>query len=190
VLTRGAGAETDVPPGTEVALHPGDGLVVPPGARHRFRNAERAPAVVVAATLLPWHSQGVPDGGAFLWPVALWPAARTPEVTAHLLAEGAVTGLPTGRAVIRLGRLTLPGHAGLAPHTATGPHLAVVEAGTLDAAIAGGPLAPRSAGTAVLTRFGAAATLRNGGDGPLVVLLVTIAPIESAARPGSEAHPG
>jgi quercetin dioxygenase-like cupin family protein len=184
-LTRGVAAGTGVPPNTEVMLRPGDGLVVPPGARHRFRNAEPTPAVVVAATLLPWHGPGVPDDEAFLWPVA-----GTPDVTAHLLAEGEFVGLPTGPTVIRLGRLTLPGHAGLEPHAATVPHLTFVEMVTLDAVTAGGPPDSLSAGTAVLTQFGAAASLRNVGDGQLVVLLVTIAPIESASQPAGVLQQG
>jgi mannose-6-phosphate isomerase-like protein (cupin superfamily) len=188
VLTRGAAdgvgspQSTTAPLGAEIVLHPGDGLLVSPGVRHAFRNAEQTPTVVLAVTLLPWSS-GAPEGNAFLWPI---PGA--PDITAQLLIDEVAPVLPTGPAAIALGRLALAGEVGLAPGAATGPRFAFVEAGTLRVDTAGGgPDVVISAGSEALVPRSSVATSRNGGDGPLVVLLVTITPEVPRTAPGERA---
>jgi quercetin dioxygenase-like cupin family protein len=163
-------ATTTVPPGSDIVVRPGDGLWVSSGVRHAFRNAEETPAVVLAATLLPWRSTDSPEGTAYLWPVA-----GALDISAHLLIDGVVTDLPPAPVVLGLGRLTLAAGVGLAPYMATGRQFAVVEAGTLSlATTSAGPAAPLSAGAVAFVQPGAVATLRNAGDGPLTLLLVTI----------------
>jgi quercetin dioxygenase-like cupin family protein/predicted ester cyclase len=183
VLTRGAAAGTSgpqptiVPSGTDIVLHPGDGLWVAPGIRPAFRNTAETPAVVLAATLLPWWSADPadpPEGTAFIWPV---PGAL--DISAQLLLDGVVTDFPPAPSVLGVGRLTLAAGTGLAPYVATGPQFAFVEAGTLGvASIDAGPAALFSAGAVAFVQDGAVVTLRNPGDGSLVLLLVTITPAD------------
>ena len=176
VLTRGAAdgvgspQATTAPVGVDVVLHPGDGLLVSPGVRHAFRNAEQTPTVVLAVTLLPWQGRGAPGGDAYLWPI---PGAL--DITAQLLIDEVAPVLPTEPAAIALGRLALAPQTGLAPYGATGSQFIFVETGMLSLATSNDD-AHRSAGSQALVEPGAVATLRNGGDGPLVVLLVTITP--------------
>jgi quercetin dioxygenase-like cupin family protein len=176
VVTHGAAAGTGGPPpkpvpaGADIVLGPGDGLLISPGVRHTLRNAEPTPAVGLSLALLPW-SASAPQGVA-----GRWPEAESPDVAAHLLVEGVSAVLPSGPAVVALGRLTLAAGADLAPDSANWPRLAVVEAGTLGLATADGPATLRAAGQGAIVPAGTGTTLRNAGEGPLVVLLVTIAP--------------
>lgn len=183
-LTRGEGEAAGRPlaatvsPGSEVALRPGDALLLPSGGGNMFRNAEPTPAVVLVLALLRW-SEGSPDGKAFRWP-----STGSPDVTAQLLAESVAVDMPAGPSTIALGRFTLAAQAELSVDGATGPSLAVVEAGFLELATTSGPATLVSAGQGTGVGSPIAPTFRNAGDGLLHVLLATITPAIEAPAGG------
>jgi quercetin dioxygenase-like cupin family protein len=176
LLTRATAAGTSDPspataqPEVDVTLRPGDGLLVSPGVRHTFQNPEPTPAVVLALALLPW-SPDSPEGIE-----VRWPAEGSPDVAAHLLADGVAAALPTCPATLTLGRITLAAGAGLTPGGESWSQVAVVEAGTVGMATADRPAALLAAGQVIDISADSVASLRIAGDGPLVLLLLTITP--------------
>jgi predicted ester cyclase len=176
VLTRAPTAEsTDpspatVPPGVDVTLSPGDGLLISPGVRHEFRNDEQSPAAVLVLALLPWHPSS-PEGMEFRWP-----AEGSQSVAAHLIADGLAATLPACPATLALGRVALTAGAGLTPSATPWSRVAIVEAGTLGLAGADGTATLLAKGPGTVVEVAAGTVLRGTGDGPLTLLLLTIAP--------------
>jgi quercetin dioxygenase-like cupin family protein/predicted SnoaL-like aldol condensation-catalyzing enzyme len=164
--------------GTEATLTPGRFVLVPQGAETVLRNAGPTEAVTLEVTTNP------PGRGA----------ARPDGVASSPLAGGVATPLPVGNAVLSLGRVVLPPGAAIPLHATAGPELLAVEAGTLGVTVSGGrasvrrgiaaprdpgPAASLASGDGVLIEPGAVAAYRNAGDGPLVLLVATLAPAES-----------
>jgi len=171
--TSGAAAATAVPEGGVVELGPGDGLLLPPAAHYAVRNAGTSSAVALALALVP-RGMSLPADDAIRWL-----GAGSPDVVVQPLAGGVTTDLPIGAAEITLGRLMLhPGDA-LAADVPLAPALLAVEAGVLTLAATTGATT-LSAGQGTLPGFASYPNLRNAGDGPLVVLLVTYTPSGAA----------
>jgi SnoaL-like polyketide cyclase len=183
VGTGGPGA-TAVPRGETVSLHPGDGLVLPPGTHYVVENAGPTPAVVLALALLP-AGTGALGGGT-----AGWPWAGSPDVAAQLLVDGTATDLPDGPATLALGRLTLAPGAELAADLPVVPRLVVVETGTLQLATTGVPPATLAVGQGAVIQRASGLALRNAGNSPLVVLLATITSPAPATGPDGGAGYG
>ena len=124
-----------------------------------------------------------------------WP----PGVRSELIAEGIITTRPAPSATLELARLTLPSHAALPIHDTPGAELLVVETGSgivdlvagdgairpqTDASLArisrhGGSSAhgPRvSPGGSAVLQPGSSAGVRNAGEEPLVLLILTVEP--------------
>ena len=175
VLVRGEDASANASPTGEVIVGAGDALLLSSSARYSVRNTGAAPAVVLTLALFPWNS-GATDAAPFFWP-----EAGLPEITAQLLAEGVVTDLPEGPAKIALGRVSLAVGAELNVDRVTGPRLAIVEAGTLEVEPTAGLGTTLAAGQWSLVQPASMPTFRNAGDGPLVLLLVTITPEATSA---------
>jgi predicted ester cyclase len=175
VLVHGEDASTNASPTGEVIVGAGDALLLSSSARYSARNTGTAPAVVLTLALFPWNS-GATDAAPFFWP-----EARLPDVTAQLLAEGAMTDLPDGPATIAIGRVSLAVGAELGAVGANEPRLAVVEAGALQVETTAGLGATLSVGQGTLVQPASMPTFRNAGDGPLVVLLVAITPTATSA---------
>ena len=191
----GAGRPTAVGPGSSVGLGVGDLLALPPRTAHALRNDAAAPAAVLALTVSRAGAAAAATGRCDAPPSGVPPscssdAGAAPAVAARPLAGGRTTMLPAGPRAAAVGRATLAPGAELASAGAV-PVLLYVEAGTLALDAGGGDAWVRRGGTGVsgevaagvlgagdgaLLRPGAAATQRNAGDGPLVVLVVTIAP--------------
>ena len=115
---------------------------------------------------------------------ARWPGAGSPDVVVQPLVGGVATGLSAGAAEVALGRLTLAPGVTLAANGAVVPRPIAVESGTLQLATNGGPAVTLSAGQGTVLQPASAPSLGNGGDGPLVVLLRTIAPSGAATAQG------
>ncbi|MGH2613963.1 MAG: hypothetical protein ACRDJC_01885 [Thermomicrobiales bacterium] len=132
------------------------------------------------------------------------PTAWPLGVRGALLADGVITANPPTAATLGLARLTLQPHAALPIHHVRGAEVLAVEAGTAIVDVIGGDgaMLPRpdailasiwphggssardprivSGGGAVL-QPGASVGVRNLGDGPLVLLILTLEP-EPAPR--------
>lgn len=175
-LTHAGEADTGTSPSAiasptgDLLLGPGDALLLPSGARFSARNTGDEPVSVLTLALHPW-SPGAPEGSQFIWP-----DASLPDVEAQVLFEDVATDLPEGPATIALGRVALAPRSTLTTAGATGPWLAVVEAGALQIETPTAHGTTLRAGQGTLVPAASAPTFRNMGDGQLVVLLVTIMP--------------
>jgi predicted ester cyclase len=174
VLARDEAAGTAVPRGETVTLRPGDGLVLPAGTHYVVENAGSAVAVALALALLP-AGTGAVGGG-----VAAWPWVGAPGIGAQLLVDGMAAGAPSGPATVALGRLTLAPGESFAADGPVAPRLVIVEAGSLQLEAPGAPATTLSAGNGAVIPSAFGVTLRNAGDGPLVVLLVTVTPMSTS----------
>jgi quercetin dioxygenase-like cupin family protein len=164
-------------------LAAGERLFLPDGAAFAVRNLGEEPAVllqVLAAT--PF---GLPNSA-----VAYHTAAS--GVATWVLAGGQKVAATEGPAALSLGRATLAPGGRLAWVEAPGPVLLVVEAGTATLATEGRSeawvqrraegvahylgLATLAAGDGALIGAGPAAELRNAGQEPVEVLVVTLLP--------------
>jgi mannose-6-phosphate isomerase-like protein (cupin superfamily) len=180
-------------PGTDQALDRGDALAIPYGWRFAVANEGQAPA---AALVVVADIPGTVTGAA------AW-ASLAPTGVAHaVLAFGPAPSLPAGTATVRVGRAALaPGAALPAPRVGV-VELAAVEEGALALTADGGDawvvalpnaMARRAdgetvpAGGGVLVEAGTAASYRPAGNGPLALLLVTIAPTTGAATAPADA---
>ena len=182
-----AGPPEAVATGRETALAPGDLLLVPAGTWATTRNDGGAAATVLTIALRQsGGAGGVPP--ASMLPVAT-PAA-TPAAGATDLTGDLLTKLPGGPAVLGLGRATLAA-GGTLPVAARGAALLAVEAGRLNVATTAGTVWRRhgadgtlattgrrllAVGDAAFVEPGASAEVRNAGDSPLVLLVVTLTP--------------
>lgn len=189
----GAGErQTEVGPGGAGTLRVGDLLALPTLTAYALRNEGAAPAAALVMTL------SRAGGAAYATPpcssadpVRHPSCAAGAGVTARPLAGRRTTALPAGPLAAAVGRATLAPGAELPVDAADGPALVYAEAGTLglesdgveawirrggtgvSGEVAAGAL---GAGDGALLRLGAAATLRNVGDSPPAVLVLTILP--------------
>jgi mannose-6-phosphate isomerase-like protein (cupin superfamily) len=188
----------------DLAVRPGEQVLVVAGTTFALRNTAATPAVVLGAAVLPGGAAPSTSLGHALFglpaetPIEAFggtaPLAETwpPGVIVQPLA-GVDVGVPPGPATLAVERWTLaPGTA--LPEFGGDPGLLVVEAGVLGlSSDRGAGRFPPSARTTkptaspgADTRFGtgeaamvpaeAAGTARNAGDVPLVALVVTIDP--------------
>ena len=189
---RADGSPTHTP--DERAVRAGERLLWPPATGATLGNEGKAPAVVLAAALVPEAmipaDQGHVGAASPSERVSRWIAAWSPEATVQPLVTGDVVATPLGAGTILLRRMnlraedqvSLPGAAALA---------VVVEAGTLDIRAAAGAAELQHAngrsealslagGSTLLAGDGAlmqavtGATLRNVGSGPLLVLHLSV----------------
>jgi hypothetical protein len=177
VAAAGIVPSGDAQSGDAANLAAGEWLVLPTGAAYEARNAGREPAVLLevlatASTALPGKADGRAEG-----------------VTTPVLAGGLLTPVPTGQATLMTGRLTLAPGAGLAWSGPVGVTMLAVEAGTLELATEGAPAWVRSApdgsgesrrsttlaaGDGARVGTGTGAELRNAGEEPVAVTVVTL----------------
>jgi hypothetical protein len=185
----------DIAAGTVVTAEAGDAIEIParpPDAR----NDGDAPAVVLGVTLSPPPVRDADSpamrppqtGGIVVEASSLWlamagvtgAAALPPGVEVHSLAFASTSRLLTGPVTLGLGRAVLPAGTGLPAHRVPGLELFAVEAGTLQFDAAADPAATAhpqavAAGSSVTVEATTAGPVR-GGDGPLDLLVVVIAP--------------
>lgn len=160
-LRTALGGESAVAAGSPVRLGPGDALVVPGGALRTIGNAGQMPASLIEV------SQG-----------AVIPFVR--------LVAGLHPGeLPPAALAVRLERVVLAPGASLPPPSAGTRALVHVESGVVVmtrtgaglGAIAGRPFTYRDGGSlTVISDPSVATDLRNAGNAPAVLLVVTFAP--------------
>ena len=182
-----------VPVGTEVALVPGDQILLPAATRRAFRNAGRGPATLLTATVFDAESRGLGSRvltGTLPWSAA-WPVRSWQGIRVQHIAGGVATMLPGEGCTIALGRAALAPGARLPLVPSDGVALVAVEAGTLDPATTGeaararpgapgeAPASPNAeaaltAGDGVLLGEGRAGALGSAGAGPVVVLVATV----------------
>lgn len=171
----------------DVALQPGDGLLLPQATAAAFRNRGAVPAVALVASVV---SSG---GGASLFGrtgLASWNASWSPGATVQPLAGGWIGSETAASATLTVQRLIIPSgesHPLLAP----GPVDLAVETGVLTLQALGGlvwqqpPTGPDQAiaplqtavllpGDAALLQEVASVTLRNDSRGPLVLLALSV----------------
>jgi hypothetical protein len=170
-------------------LHGGDGLVLPETTTASFHNGGPTPVVALVAgvfsTLAPTFIPGKTESSR-------WDASWSPGATVQPLGGGWLVDPPTGPAAIDLKRLSFQSGA-LVPLTSPGAAVLSVEAGALTL-LAGqgliwqqspaGPdgwVPPASAATllpgdGVLLQDRPQVTIRNDGTGPLLLLVLTVAP--------------
>jgi quercetin dioxygenase-like cupin family protein/predicted SnoaL-like aldol condensation-catalyzing enzyme len=180
-----ASRRAPVGPGTERALSPGQLLVLPAGVTATTRADGQTPAALLHVTLAILDMVDPTD--------AQRQDAATPESAGQLLAGDLPTLLPDGAATVAIGRATLPPGAAIPAHQAAGVELITVEAGALALATTGETLWVRRGTTArpttatamtltaadgALIAAGTGSTYRNAGTDPLVLLFVTITPVD------------
>jgi quercetin dioxygenase-like cupin family protein len=177
-------------------LAPGDSLFVPGDTPHSIWNEAQEPAVFLAAAVTPQPASGGP---------ATWPPGSSDELPQGAEIDpldvgytaDTTTTAPAHIALIRLSSVT----GEIMPrHQAGGPELFVVEDGTLEVDVVGGAVEVRDAtsdrsetiqvdesaatptgvesvaGGAVLLQPGTIATVRNGTNAPLTMLVLTVLP--------------
>ena len=147
------------------------------------------PAVVLAAGIFPAATMQSKLGR--IGP-ASWVEAWSPGASVQPLAGGWLIGVAPGPATIDLRRVSLPSGGSL-PLTAPGPVDLAVETGALTLSAHGGLvwqqppdgpdvlIEPASAttllpGDAALLQDEASVSLRNDGSGPVLALVLTVAP--------------
>jgi hypothetical protein len=200
---------TEVAPGAEATLAPGDLLALPAATRFTLLNDAGVAAEVFLLVADPADGLTPPTGrpdpaftsagaGAPLlnrYGADIDPGTATAsppvEVTVEQVAGGRTTGLPAGPARVAVGRATLAPGSELRALETTGPALLCVEGGTLGFTTSDGAAwetrGPDRASTeqgegmlavgdGALLQPGSGIVLRNPGDEPVVVLLVTILP--------------
>lgn len=181
----GAGSPAPVAPGTDTLI-PGDLVLLPKDTPAAIRNDDGPPATFLVIAL---RNPAVATGSG---PAGL-PGVDYPAVTATELAGTRQTALPSGPAVLGLGRATIAPGA-VFPVATPGAALFVVEAGDLSLARTNGTVWSRRFGAittatdgtfrpgdAVTIGPGASGELRNAGTTPLVLLVVTITPVDPTA---------
>lgn len=177
----------------DLALHVGDGLMLPATTAAAFQNRGTLPAVALAVGIFPTTAlprEPVPIGlspGECVW----WRDAWSPGAAVQPLGGGWLVDPPSGPVSIALHRLSLRPRGSL---TQAAPHAVIlaVEAGALTI-VAGGrgwlqhPDGPDDGmrpgadvavlpGDAAVLREMDSITLRNDGRGPLLVLAATVVP--------------
>jgi predicted SnoaL-like aldol condensation-catalyzing enzyme len=176
--------------GTTLTLSPGELVALPVSSAYTLRNDGPAPATALVAAIFaadePTRSAPSADP-AVPAPPSPWPSA----IATQSLAGGTASGLPEGRATARLGWVTLSSGASLPPLAAPGAMLLSVEAGSVDYGVTAGTAWVRTgtngssqdtttgtldAGDGALLSTGVGITVRNTGDVPAVVLLLTLSP--------------
>jgi hypothetical protein len=192
-LTRAStgGTERSIVSAEQVTtLVVGDAVLVPPGIRYELHNDGVIPAEVLGVALVPSfaiveaHGQPParpPEFAPFLSVDAI---SIKPPPDVQLLARGVIdASLLPGPIVVTVGRATLAPGARVVP-AASETLLLAVEGGSLG-------LAPATASADAEERIavlgdgadlakGSAVRLRNAGDGPLVLLVLTLARAEAA----------
>jgi predicted ester cyclase len=201
-----AGTPAAIAPGSTVALAAGD-LVRLEDTDYTIRNPGSAPATLVAITTsgsgdpASWHLPGGPAVPATADATTLFDGTRTGGVTTQTLADTRVSALQPGPIVVAVGQATLAAGAGLPVTRMAGMEAAAVETGTGALAIGPGtawlqrgPASIQIGGTtarvttlglegAALIKNGTTAEIRNIGDAPLTVLVVTITPDRPRVAP-------
>jgi hypothetical protein len=180
----------------DLVLRPGDGLLLPTATAAAFRNNGTVPAVALAAGIIPASPAESKLGRVG---PASWPEAWSPGASVQPLAGGWLIGVAPGPATIDLRRVSLPS-GGTLPLTAPGPVDLAVETGALTLSARGGLvwqqppdgpdvlIAPASAATllpgdAALLQDEASVSLRNDGSGPVLALVLTVAPAANPTPP-------
>jgi len=165
---------------TEIALPPGEVVVVPNGRGYTATNAGTGDAVLIRLVVAP-PRVGRPAMGASVTAESEGPGGRT-------LAGGAAMPLPAGPLAVAVGRVVLgPGATvafGEADYVAllsvdTGPISAfLTRAGTVRRGADGSGVRPESArldpGDGLAIEPGTALVLRNAGSSPVEAVLVTV----------------
>ena len=199
--------------GAVETLGAGEFLALPPLTAYVLRNDGAVPAVALATAVsragAATHaagSCGFADSDGSVQCLAgsagsSGPSDRAetaPAVAVWPLAGGRTTALPPGPLAAAVGRATLAPGAGLPVDMKAAAVLVYVEAGTLGLRTDLGRSWVRRGGTGVgrevesgtlgagdgiLLRLGTAASLRNVGDEPLVVVVVNISPVGGPAAP-------
>ena len=177
-------------PSANLAASPGDLVVFLDGAEFTIENAGETPAVTLGVRLAeglarPWSVvQKVriseDEAGKRAWP---------PGIAVDRLADGLLRGVDSEPASIALGRVTLAPGVAVGIDGAAGSAVLVVEDGTLgldthkgtarvrrgaDGAAGAVPSAPLAAGDRAVVQAGATTALRNVGQEPLVLLLLSV----------------
>jgi hypothetical protein len=171
----------DAAPGATLGADPpvldsGDWRFLPERGAYEVRNLGSGPAVLLEVLATATTATQV---GA---------CAVAEGATTRVLAGGQAVAVAGGPVAVAAGRVVLPPGGRLAWAGPAGAVLLAVEAGTLGLAAAGAPWVRRGAGGAeaaggaatlaagdgALLDEGAGAELRNAGDGPLRLLVVTL----------------
>jgi hypothetical protein len=201
-LVRRADGTTAIDTGA-VALHAGDRLTLPASTEAGFRNDDATPALLLAAGVFP--ARIIPATVAQQRLIATttpsrWDDYWSPGATIQSLAGGWLMDAPAGPTTLDLRRLVLAPGASVPAATSGGMAIGV-EAGALTLMLARGiawvqtPHGPDNElladagaatllpGDGTLIPSAASAMLRNDGSGPLLAIVLTVAP----AVPGNPA---
>ena len=187
----GAGDPAMVQAGSATTLTPGELILLPKGTRVTIRSSDGAPITFLVIALR------TPDGSTTSgWAEAAMAAASPGYLTTIDLAEFPLVALPSGPAVLGLGRATIAPGATFAV-ASPGVARVAVESGRVSLASSAGTVWSRhgadgwvttardrilGAGDAIVFQPGASGELRNADDTPLVLLVVTITPVPDGWR--------
>jgi quercetin dioxygenase-like cupin family protein len=199
--------ETDTaqPPDGEFIMRRGEAIGYMPGTAMTFRNSGSSDAAMLAAVVQPAGNQRPPG---LVWVGQAPTDEELAGLTSQVLGDGVATTLPEGQSVLRVERMTLqPGE----PIPAfNGPVMLSLEEGALEFTVQGGsvqvsrtaddgPRPDAEIGTAFSLEVGDAAFFPNGNaeaarsdeEGELVLLRLTISPVEEGAQASpAAAEPG
>jgi ketosteroid isomerase-like protein len=163
-------------------LRQGDGAIVPAGVRYALHQHGTEPAEALGTTLfyvgddgsrvMPHCRNSEPCHAP--WAAASETASAVPPPEVRLLASGKVGAWPAGPVRLAIGRIVLGPGARIAPfgdETA----LIAVDAGTLGKP--GDDGEPTATETGLVRRTGSTGELHNTGDGLLILLALTVAPV-------------
>lgn len=178
----------------DLVLHAGDGVSLPAASAASFRNDGATPAVALGAGVFPATAE---LGGAGRMATTRWDDNWTPGATVQELAGGWAVDLSAGPAALEIERVDLRPGDGTAL-AASGAAAIAVDAGALTMTAGQGLiwlqhpdgsdewLSPGAAATILprngaLLQSGARATIRNDGSGPLLAIVLSVAPAATGA---------
>jgi hypothetical protein len=171
VIPAGSAAAKQVPQDTDITLHAGDQVFIPSGVTSRWRNDGATPAEVLdTGVAIPGGA--APAGVTYASPIDAFPI-QPPGVPAELTVR----------------RVTIQPRASLPNQPTPGLTLVGVEAGILTVDwVKSGPLETPTSSTRVLEGLwldldqhqSFVRTLRNDETRPLVLLLMTVTPVDAS----------
>jgi quercetin dioxygenase-like cupin family protein len=172
--------DVETPMENDAILRQGDTAIIPPAARHAFRQLGTEPAVALGMTLYfidDWIAGSAlrgPSMTPFLTPGGSVATSTLLPPTVQIVGSDTMGAWPSGPVRVALGRAILGPGARLVPSVNESTLLAV-EVGTLT--ISGDQDRTIFAGSSVVQSAGMSREFRNDGYSLTVLHVVTIAPI-------------
>lgn len=184
IVRASTGTPTDesTEAGIDYTIRQGDQAVIPAATSYTLVNDGERP-VQALATVTFASSTAVPS-----WLPAgdLPPGVALQPIAADVFDDPALAG---GRVEIVVARATLAPGAALPADWATRRSLLVVESGRVGLTTGGAPESTLEAGNVARNEGGPASAVRNAGDSPLVLLIVSLTPEAATGATPAAATP-